>query len=220
MKLFLILSAICLTGSSLCAQAEPVQDTLETLVAKAARIAKRETGSAPTLQVKLRTDKLVYRAGEKLQAFITVPPGAHVRLYYKDAEGGVTVLFPNAFSPNSQLPGGAEIPLPGPNDQWDIVIDAKPSGREYLALVVSDRPFADAAELITAIERDGGQAQMGNLRIEEVAGKGPRAMLVDPASAPASASPTSTPVPTPVSPPKVPESNLGIAMVEITTSDR
>ncbi|RFC48602.1 MAG: protein of unknown function DUF4384 [Verrucomicrobia bacterium] len=215
MKLFLILSAICLTGSSLCAHAEPVQDPVEALVAKAAHIAKRETGSAPTLQVKLRTDQLVYRAGDKLQAFVTVPPGSHVRLYYKDAEGGVTVLFPNSFSPNSQLPGGLEIPLPGPNDQWDIVIDAKPSGREYLALVVSDLPFADAAELTTAIQRDGGQAQMGNLRIEEVAGKGPRAMLVDPKP-----QVSSSPVPAPVSPKQFPSSKLGIAMVEITTSDK
>jgi hypothetical protein len=214
-KPFLLLCIASLSISSLWAQAEPVQDTLETLVAKAARIAKRETGSAPTLQVKLRTDQLVYRAGDKLQTFVTVPPGSHVRLYYKDAEGGVTVLFPNSFSPNSQLPGGAEIPLPGPNDQWDIVIDAKPSGREYLALVVSDRPFADAPELTAAIQRDGGQAQMGNLRIEEVAGKGPRAMLVDPAP-PASASPT----PAPATPSKTLESNLGIAMVEITTSDK
>jgi hypothetical protein len=203
----------CIALFTILAPLAQAEDSLEQLVAKAAHIAKRETGSAPTLPVKLRTDKLLYHAGDKLQAFVTVPPGSHVRLYYKDAEGGVTVLFPNSFSPNPQLPGGVEIPLPGPNDQWDTIIDAKPSGKEYLALVVSDKPFADASELDKAIQRDGGQAQMGNIRIEEVAGKGPRAMLMDPNPAPAT-----TPAVTPA--PKPPDSNLGIAMVEITTSDK
>ena len=174
------------------------------LVAKAARIVKRETGVAPTLTVKLRTDRPTYRAGDRLQAFVTVPPGSHIRLYYKDAEGLVTVLFPNSFSPDSLVPGGAEMMLPRKDDHWDIAIEANPAGREYLALVVSDRPFADAAQLTAAIARDGGQAQMGNLRIEEVVGKGPRAMLVDPLV-------KETPLP-------ASDVNVGLAMVEITTS--
>jgi hypothetical protein len=104
--------------------------------------------------------------------------------------------------------------LPGPEDEWDIVIDPKPAGREYLALVVSDRPFADAMELVKAMQRDGGQAQMGHLRIEEVVGKGPRAMLMDPSPAPGA------PSMAPAAAPKAPDSRLGIAMVEITTSDK
>lgn len=205
MKSVVLLSLGCVLAGSLHAQTGEVTEPLEKLVEKAASIVKRETGSAPTLEVKLRTDKLVYRPGEELQAFVTVPPKSHVRLYYKDAEGGVTVLFPNALSAGSELPGGKEVPLPAPTDQWKIVIGGKPAGREFLALVVSDRPFADAAELSAAIQRDGGQAEMGDLKIEEIVGKGPRALLVDP--------PKIAPAPT-----APPDSRIGIAMVEITTS--
>jgi hypothetical protein len=182
------------------------EQTHAQLIEKAARIVKRTTGVTPTLTVKLRTDKAIYRAGDKLQAFVAVPPNSHIRLYYRDAEGQVTVLFPNEFSTDSLVPGAVELMLPRLEDEWDIAIEANPTGTEYLAVVVSDRPFEDATELATAIARDGGQAKLGNLLIEEAVGKGPRAMLVDPVVKETTLPPTA--------------GNLGFAIVQITTTEK
>ncbi|MGI9452391.1 MAG: DUF4384 domain-containing protein, partial [Geminicoccaceae bacterium] len=66
---------------------------------------------------------------------------AFVYCYYADASGNVARVFPNQFQPDSYLPAGDTVKVPGENAGFDIVLD-RPDTDEKVACIASTNELA------------------------------------------------------------------------------
>ena len=66
---------------------------------------------------------------------------AFVYCYYADASGNVARVFPNQFQPDSYLPAGDTVKVPGEDAGFDIVLD-RPDADEKVACIASTEELA------------------------------------------------------------------------------
>ena len=92
------------------------------------------------LSLKLSLEKSAYRPKEEVRIRLEVKERAFVYLFGIDARGNVTLLFPNAYSPDNRLPGGKPYVLPEPGRGYRFVIEGPP-GTEYLQAVATLEPL-------------------------------------------------------------------------------
>jgi len=95
---------------------------------------------AAPLSVALLTDKgtqPVYGVGEKLVFGLETTRDAFAYCYYQDALGNIARVFPNRFQPNSQVPAGSQLVVPGPNARFEIIFEHAGS-REEIACIASE----------------------------------------------------------------------------------
>ena len=92
-----------------------------------------EPGSKPDLEVTISTNKSLYQPREEVVVSYEVSQTAFLYLYSIDAQGKVTLLFPNRYdSKNKVNPGKAELPGRGYS-----FLTGKEEGREYLQMIAS-----------------------------------------------------------------------------------
>lgn len=172
-------------------------------------VASRESGPGDRpIAVKLSTDKTSYRAGEEPVIRVQCSVPAHLRLYYRDASGAITTLFPNALMPDDRIPGGGEFfqLIPGRSQTragQDVVIQVTgpPFGTEELVAIVSNQPFMDAETFTQAASKGITFVEESSRDIESVITKAVR--LVARPSQPA---PVASP---PAAASALPASNIG-----------
>ena len=130
------------------------------------------------LLFEIKTDRQNYRGGDPVQIAVFAETQGHLRLFYKDAKGRVSTLFPTdkqfkdsvalGVRLNDTIPGGQTVLVSGdrsitgvtiyiqkkdePNEQGekDAVF-----GKEQLGAVVTDIPIDDDASLRAEIEKSG-----------------------------------------------------------------
>lgn len=119
------------------------------------------------LLFELRTDKSMYRKDEPVNVTIFAQQEGHLRLFYKDAAGQVTTLFPSAaveqqaksrgVALDDRIPGGKPVVVSGKGSRTNITvfIDGPKFGREQLGAVLTDAPIEDDAEFRAELEKSG-----------------------------------------------------------------
>jgi len=103
---------------------------------------------APSFYVRVDVDHpgRVYRVGQKMRVSVRSEKGGHLYLFYLDASGTISCLFPNRFQTDNRLAAGAPgVEVPAPNARFALRI-AEPTGREVLKAIVASRPL-DQLEL-------------------------------------------------------------------------
>ena len=122
---------------------------------------KSDVHSSFAVRVEVDHPDRVYAEGDLLR--VTVEPGedGYLYLFYRDAAGNVTMLFPNRFQKKNLIKKRESVTVPTTSSIFQIRIDA-PFGRERLKAVVSREPlefFADTdltgINMLQIAEEDG-----------------------------------------------------------------
>jgi len=77
-----------------------------------------------------------FQLNRKLHFSASTSMDAHVYCYYADASGNVARIFPNQFQPDSFLPAGQALKVPGDEAGFDIILD-KVGSDEQVACIAS-----------------------------------------------------------------------------------
>lgn len=90
------------------------------------------------LNIRVWTDKEIYRLEELIKIHFEVNQDAYVYIYNINTQGKITLLFPNAFSPKNFLQLG-KYTLPD-NDRYSFIVTGAP-GIEYIQAIASLEPI-------------------------------------------------------------------------------
>jgi hypothetical protein len=115
------------------------------------------------IAIQLTTDKKTYVTNETVLLTLNTPQAGHVRIYYADAEGSVTLLFPSEAITaeaaqkkvkisDSVAAGQSLISGDGSVTGIGVVIGPPKFGAEQIAAVVTDVPVREDAQIIAAIK--------------------------------------------------------------------
>ncbi len=93
----------------------------------------------------------VYAKDDLLRATVESSEDGYLYLFYRDAAGNVSVLFPNRFQKDNFVQKNEAVAVPAPGSSFKIRIDA-PFGGEMLKAVVSKKPlpYIDNAAFVVA----------------------------------------------------------------------
>lgn len=82
-----------------------------------------------------------YRAGEQIKVTVVSEIDAYAYVFYKQADGKVFLIFPNAEQPNNKLPAKQSVSIPAAKDnfRWEV---GAPFGAERLTVLASTEPLA------------------------------------------------------------------------------
>lgn len=89
------------------------------------------------LEVEVWPGKATYLAGERLTLNVRLNETAYVYVYGINARGQITVLFPNAYTPDNRLQAGLHT-LPG--NRYSLLIEGPP-GRELIQAIATFVPL-------------------------------------------------------------------------------
>ncbi len=90
------------------------------------------------LTVRVWVDKGAYAVGEKIQIHYEVNQDAYVYIYDIDADGKVSMIFPNYYSQNNYVAAGEHVLPDSPTYNLTVV---EPIGTEYLQAIASAQPL-------------------------------------------------------------------------------
>jgi hypothetical protein len=97
--------------------------------------------SAP-LSVKAWTDKKAYKQGDKIKVYIKGNKPFYARVLYRDANGEMIQLLPNAHRSENYFNGGTLYEVPTGNDQFELEV-SPPFGEENVIIYASTSPLGD-----------------------------------------------------------------------------
>jgi len=109
-----------------------------------AEIPGERAAAAAPVAATLTLDKNRYRDGEIPVVTVKAERDCHFALFYEDASGGMTQLFPNEFMKDDRLRAGVEtVLMPSanpdrPGERIAIQIYGPPFGREHFILVAAE----------------------------------------------------------------------------------
>ena len=88
-------------------------------------------------EISVSVNSSTYAPGDRIQIKIEAKSAGFLYLYDIDPAGTVTLLYPNAYQPNSQVPAGT-IHLPGKG--YHLTVD-EPEGTETIVAILSRAPI-------------------------------------------------------------------------------
>lgn len=153
--------------------------------------------AARPVAVEVFTDKSAYRSGEVVLITVKAAQAGHARIFYRDAAGDVTTLFPltGAASADAirsgariddRVPGGKAVVISGPGSITGISVEiAGPRfGKEEIAVLVTDFPVKEDHAFLSQLARassatDAAQLTAGLAIRQDFAAKSARAQLND-----------------------------------------
>lgn len=103
------------------------------------------TNDKPGFYVRVDVDHPdhVYYEGQEMRVNVSSEKAGHLYLIYHDAQGNLTLLFPNVAQQDNAIPAGQDVvTVPGPGANFRLVI-GPPFGQETLKAIVADRPLKD-----------------------------------------------------------------------------
>jgi len=78
--------------------------------------------------------------GEKVEFFFSSERDCYVLMFNRDAEGNLTVLFPNAYHPNNFVRGGETIKIPDSGMNFELRF-FEPAGEEMVKVIAAREPL-------------------------------------------------------------------------------
>lgn len=103
------------------------------------------TNQMPGFYVRVDVDHPdhVYYEGQEMRVTVSSERAGHLYLIYNDAQGNLTLLFPNIAQQDNAIPAGENVvTVPGLGADFRLAI-GPPFGRETLKAIVSERPLKD-----------------------------------------------------------------------------
>ena len=108
----------------------------------------------PPFLVRLTVDHPdhIYRGGEEMHTTVMSERSGYLYLFYRDASGRTSCLFPNCLQRDNQITAWKKVAVPAAQARFRLRV-GPPYGREYLKAVVTLRPLA-AVEVASLIRGD------------------------------------------------------------------
>lgn len=131
-----------------------------------------------SVQVRALASEPVYRPGDIVALRISASRAARIVVLNTDAAGRVTVLWPNAFSSETTIPGGREVAFPPEGADWVLRV-TPPAGENALRVIATTAGFGEALA--------GAEAGTPFARLPGDAGGVERAIAVEAATRPGAA---------------------------------
>ncbi len=100
--------------------------------------------------VEIAVEKPNYLAGERLELKLRLTEAAYVYVYSINVEGEVTLLFPNAYSPDNRLNAGEH---DMPSSRFSLMIDGNP-GTEVIQAIATQTPLNLLSLIQTALTNE------------------------------------------------------------------
>lgn len=117
--------------------------------------------SAFTLRVEVNHPNRMYTKDDVLQTTVESSEEGYLFLFYRDAAGNVSMLFPNRFKRNNVIRKDEVLVIPAAESVFQIRIDA-PFGKELIKAIVSKEPLTYFDQLdLTGINTLPIDEQMG-----------------------------------------------------------
>ncbi len=124
------------------------------------------TGGDAPAQFKLWTDKTKHKVGEPVKVFFQANRNGYVTLVNVGTSGKITILYPNAYTPNHAVKAGQTYSVPSQEDPYELTLGG-PEGVELVYALFTTGPtrfieenltkdtaFAPVNEKAEAITRD------------------------------------------------------------------
>jgi hypothetical protein len=124
------------------------------------------TGGDAPAQFKLWTDKTTHKIGEPVKVFFQANRNGYVTLVNVGTSGKITILYPNAYTPNHAVKAGQTYSVPSQEDPYELTLGG-PEGVELVYALFTTGPtrfieenltkdtaFAPVNEKAEAITRD------------------------------------------------------------------
>ena len=124
------------------------------------------TGGDAPAQFKLWTDKTKHKIGEPVKVFFQANRNGYVTLVNVGTSGKITILYPNAYTPNHAVKAGQTYSVPSQEDPYELTLGG-PEGVELVYALFTTGPtrfieenltkdtaFAPVNEKAEAITRD------------------------------------------------------------------
>lgn len=110
--------------------------------------ARADTGRDPMddpsgpLTVDVWTDSEAYRAGDRMKVFLKGNKPFYARVVYRDAQGTLVQLLPNAHRTAHYFNGGTVYEIPAGRDAFTLEV-TPPFGKETVTVYAGTRPLGD-----------------------------------------------------------------------------
>lgn len=111
-----------------------------------------------------RSDR-TYVKDDLLQVTVKSSEDGYLYLFYRNAAGKVSVLFPNKFHKDNFIRKNETLPVPALASGFQIRIDA-PFGAELLKAVVSKKQLTDIGGAVTQVTEETGKLLLQSLEAE------------------------------------------------------
>ena len=98
----------------------------------------------PPLEVKIRTEKKTYHAGENIKIFLEGNKDFYARVVYRDAAGNLVQLLPNQYRQAQRFIAGRTYAIPNDKDAFDLEV-GPPFGAENVLVFASTVPLPEMA---------------------------------------------------------------------------
>ncbi len=98
-------------------------------------------------RLQVTTDKPAYRLGDVMRIFVTADRPCTLTLVNIGTTGNSTVLFPNRFHTNNQIPAGVTVALPPPNSPVQFQLGGPPGTERLIALCRTDGQTALSGQM-------------------------------------------------------------------------
>ena len=94
------------------------------------------------LYVQIWTDKRTYRQAEKIKVYIKGNKPFYARVLYRDVQGQLLQLLPNAYRKDNYFLGGVVYEIPAGSDRFELEVNP-PFGEENIIVYSSLTPLGD-----------------------------------------------------------------------------
>lgn len=154
-----------------------------------------EMAADAPLEVRLWTQNTEFTEGEEMVIRIRGNRDFHGRLLYRDVDGNLMQILPNAYRTEVAFKANTDYVVPGPGDKFRLRVSA-PFGEETIILMASTKPLGEIAT------KDAGNGVLiAEAGLGEVSTK-TRALKLEPVAPPAVAS--ASPAPAAAAAPQTP----------------
>ena len=135
----LLLLVLALTGQYLVKAAEPDDGKPE----GPEKIRQKDPGFLVRADVDRATR--LYREGDLLTVQAASEADAYIYVLYKQADGKVFQIFPNATQPNNLVRARQTVQIPGKDDMFRWII-GPPFGKEYVKVIASKEKLSELSD--------------------------------------------------------------------------
>lgn len=98
----------------------------------------------PPLEVRVWTEHKTYKAGQAIKIFLKGNKDFYARIVYRDVDGNLVQLLPNAYRKTASFAGGQTYAVPDDTDAFDLVV-GPPFGTERILVFASTAPVGSIA---------------------------------------------------------------------------
>jgi hypothetical protein len=145
-----------LSGTTATAFAPPTKPKLSPKAPAPHTLLVESTNPEASFKITLAVDHedSSYSLGEEVIITVTSERDGYLYVFYADATGTMTALFPNQYQKSNEIKAGTKVVVPDPSDKRFRIKVAEPVGQDVIKAVVTTHPLKDlnTEELTRAVK--------------------------------------------------------------------